>query len=49
MGVVGGGKADGWVEKLVREREFEGGLMQERERVYGGVDDGIDGVTLRGD
>jgi hypothetical protein len=31
----------------LREKEFEGGLMQGRE--VGDVDDGIDGVTLRGD
>jgi len=36
------------LDKLVAEKDFEGGLMQERD---GGVevDDGIDGVTLRGD
>jgi hypothetical protein len=33
-----------WTERLVRERDFEGGLMQE-----GDVDDEIDGATLRGD
>lgn len=31
-------------DKLVRETEFEGGLKQDVE-----VDDGIDGMTLRGD
>lgn len=44
MGRWDGIDADKSVERLVREREFEGGLIGD-----GHVDDGIDGVTLRGD
>lgn len=50
---------DWFLERLVRERDFEGGLLQVRTGAGTGtgvgagagtlVDDDIDGITLRGD